>query len=161
MPIPGHPTKTSYRTIALEDFGVTMCGSQTECAGSKRAQGWRAHWYGRVDRSGTIHWRQADKRATKRGMRNLMKLLALVFHREWWTEPRWRKLYLVNIWAYREIEKRYHYLVWAKWSYTDRLQSFEWARTANKRRSIRRADRNVYAWWLRAGVQSSSREDAQ
>jgi len=161
--IPGHPPNTTYRTIALEDYGVFMCGAQEGCPNKL---GWIAHHYGRVDRAGTIHWRQADKRASRRGMRNFEKLMALVLHREWWTEPKWKKLYLVNVWASKEVGARYHYRVRAKWSYQDRKTALALARRSGRKRtgSLRRKHRGFYKWVLDAGllkppeVQSPSQE---
>lgn len=149
--IPGHPTHTTYRTIALTDYGVAMCGAQ---AGCPKGLGYRAHRDGKVDRAGTIHWREADTRASRRGMRNFLKLMGMAHNREWWAEPVWKRLYLSNVWAYKEAWHNYHYRIKAEWSFKDRQKAALLAYRSPKIRSLRYQHRNFYAWLLVAGVQS-------
>jgi hypothetical protein len=151
MAIPGYPPNTTYRTIIWNEYEVFMCAAQAGCT---KGLGWRAHWFGRVDRAGTIHWKQADRRASRRGMRVLMKLMAMVIHREWWTEPKWRQLYLTNVWATKEVRTRFHYMVRARWSYEDRKLALRLARTAGIRKtgSLRWSHRGFYKWVLDAGL---------
>lgn len=148
--IPGYPPNTLFRTLAWDKFGVFMCGSHVGCS---KGFSKLAHMNGRVDRAGTIHWNHADMRATKRGVRNLMKLMALVMNRSYWDEPRWKRLYLVNVWAFRHTKLNFHFLVRAKWSHKDRVQAYEWARKARKKPgSLRWKHRNFYKWLLDGGI---------
>lgn len=159
--IPGHPPKTTYRTIAQKDWGVPMCASADGCP---KAMGWRAHWYGRPDRHGMIHWKQADARATRRGMRQFLKMMALNTHREWWTEPVWMRLYLTNVWAYRTLYSKYHYRMRVSWSISDRKEALRLARRSPKIHDLRHQYRNFYVWTVTSinrEVQSSSQKGVQ
>lgn len=155
--IPGYPPNTKFRTLAWDKFQVLMCGSEVGCS---RGFSRLAHIRGKVDRAGTIHWNRADKRATKRGVRNLMKLMALVMNRDYWDEPRWKRLYLVNVWAFYHTKKNFHFLVRARWSYQDRLKAYHWSQIARvKPGSLRWNHRNFYVWLLHAGIVGSKRVD--
>jgi hypothetical protein len=149
--IPGHKPKTTYAEIGMQDFGIAVCFDKPSCP---KGMSWRAHRLGRVDRAGGIHWLNGSKRASRRGMRRFMKLVAMAYNRDWWTEPRYRQLFLTNIWAYREIGKRYHYRVRSEWSHYDRLQTKDAIERAGyqKTGSIRYTDRNIYAWLERDGI---------
>lgn len=148
--IPGHPTNTTYRTIAQKDFGVFMCAAQEGCP---KGLGWRAHWYGRVDRVGWIHWKQADKRATRKGMRHFMKLMGMAHNRAWWTLPVWQRLYLTNAWATNQTRKRYHFRIPSRWSVRDRREAARLAfRAKRKNGSYRWNYHNFYVWALNAGL---------
>lgn len=149
--IPGHAKNTTYRTLALETYGVLMCASSEGC---RKKLGWRAHQYGRVDRIGYIHWKQADARASRRGMRNMMKMMALVLNRSYEEEPRWKRIYLTNVWATKQIRLKYHYQVKASWSLTDRKEALRLARRAGpaKTGSLRWKHRGFYKWLLDAGL---------
>lgn len=150
MAIPGYPRNTSFRTLAWDKFAVNMCGSHIGCP---KELSKLAHIRGRVDRAGTIHWDRADKRANKRGVRNMMKLMALVMNRDYWTEPRWRRLYLVNVWAYKHARSNFHFLVRKEWSYQDRLKAYHWSQIAHKKPgSLRWKHRNFYKWLLDVGI---------
>ena len=151
----------TYRQLAELDFGILMCNGRHETC--PRGWGWHSHAFGRVDRAGMIHWKQADARANRRGMRSFMKLVGLCLHREWWTEPNWKRLHLTNVFAYEEIRRRYHYRVKAEWSYQDRLKAKRFLER-NKVTNLRNKDRNAYVWLANAGlrvVHSRSRRDVQ
>jgi len=83
-----------------------------------------------------------------------MKLMALVINRAYWTEPKWKQLYLVNVWATKEVRKTYHYQVKASWSLTDRKEALRLARRAGpaKTGSLRWKHRGFYVWLLDAGL---------
>lgn len=150
MPLPGFPPNTPMRTLSWDLYGVEMCGSHIGC---RKGFGVTAHKKGRVDRAGTIHWDHADMRATRRGVRHLYKLLALAFNRAWWTEPRWRKLYLTNVWAWREAQRTLHFRIRKEWSYQDRKEAYLLVMgSPRKPRSIRHQERNFYKWLYDAGV---------
>lgn len=152
--IPGYPPNTKFRTLAWDKFGVPMCGSYIGCA---KGFGRGMHMKGKVDRAGTIHWDRADMRATKRGVRNMMKLMALVMNRSYWAEPRWKRLWLVNVWAYWHTKSTFHFLVRAKWSHADRVKAYEWSKIARTPTgSLRHKHRNFYKWLLDAGVVGNS-----
>ena len=150
MPLPGYPPNTPMRRLAWEHYGVEMCASHVDCP---KKFGRNAHWQGRVDRAGMIHWRKADTRSTRRGVRHLYKLLALVHHREWWTLPRWKKLHLTNVWAFKEVQRTLHIRVRKEWSYQDRKQAYLWVmRSRTKPSSLRHKDRRFYKWLWDVGV---------
>ena len=147
--IPGFPVKTTHRTIAWELYEVPMCGSHVECP---KGFGTHAHRFGRVDRTGTIHWDHADRRASRRGLRVLFKMLALAHNRSYWDEPAWKKLYLTNVWASKEIRKKLHYNVRKQWTLTDRQKSVALLEKSRTRPSdVHVADRNYYMWLRRGG----------
>lgn len=150
MAIPGYPRNTTFRTLAWDKFAVFMCGDYVGCP---KGLSKLAHIRGRVDRAGTIHWDRADRRANKRGVRNMMKLMALVMNRDYWTEPRWRRLWLVNIWAFKHTKLHFHFQIRKEWSHTDRLKAYAWVQRARGRpSSLRWQERNFYAWLHRDGI---------
>ncbi len=148
--IPGFPVKTTHRTIAWELYQVPMCGTVEGCP---KGLGSFAHRFGRVDRTGLIHWDHADMRATRRGLRVLFKLLALAHHRDYWTQPPWRRLYLTNVWASKEIRKHLHYNVRKEWTLVDRQKAAALLEKSRSRSTFDRhgRDRSLYMWLLRGG----------
>ena len=145
--IPGYPPNTSLRTIAEGTWDIPMCSSAIGCK-----KGWSIyiHKHGRTDNAGTVHWDKADTRATKRGVRNLAKLIAIAYNSKWRAEPVWMRLYLVNVWATEQIKSKLHYRVRASWSAQDRARAKRLA--YRKHRKIRTDHRNFYTWMDRGGV---------
>ena len=142
--IPGYPPNTPLYVIAMNTWGVHTCTSHIDC---RKELGPSAHIRGVVDRAGTVHWRGANKRATKRGVRNLAKLIAIAYNGQWRNEPRWLRLYLTNVWAYKEIRDRLHYRVRAAWSAADRAEAWRLATSRHHRKIKLRTDhRNFYSW---------------
>ena len=144
--IPGYPYAT-YREISAKEFRVLMCGAPLGCPKDFSRF---AHTIGKVDRAGTIHWDNADKRATRRGMRTLMNLMALNFNRSYWAEPKWKQLYLVNTWAWKEARKRFHIVIKTEWTLKDRIASQAHAKRVKAK--IRWSYPNIYRWWQYAGL---------
>lgn len=144
--IPGYPPNTSLATVAMNSWGIHTCGSHIGC---KKGLGPGTHSRGRVDYAGTIHWTQVEKRATRRGVRNLAKLIALAYNSHWRKEPVWMRLYLTNVWATEQIKAKLHYRVRASWSYSDRVEARQ---LASRRRRLRTTHRMFYMWLYRAGL---------
>jgi len=139
--IPGFPANTSYRRIADEVWGIPMCASQKGCP---KGLGYLAHRHGRTDRTGMVHWTNADKRASRPGCRNLVKLIAMSYNGHWRAEPVWMRLYLTNVWAYKEILTKLHFKVRSSWSRSDKQQTVV---LANKKGRLLHTDyRNFYEW---------------
>lgn len=84
-------------------------------------------------------------------MRNLMKLMALVERRDFWNEPKWKQLYLTNVWATLAIRNRYHYRIKRRWSMADRKLALKLYQAAPQG-SLRHQHRGVYKWLLDAGL---------
>lgn len=148
MALPGFPVHTTFRTVSMDLYGVMMCGGP----GCDRGWAKASHKRGRVARNGVIHWDRADMRANRRGTRNLFKLLALALNRDYWTEPNWKKLYLQNAWARKEIRARLHYNVRLEWTMTDRRMALQLLAASKKRPiNVHKTERNFYMWVRRSG----------
>jgi len=90
-------------------------------------------------------------------MRHFLKLMGMAHHREWWTEPVWKRIYLSNTWATKEAKQRYHFQIKAAWSLEDRKKAARLAYRSPKIKSLRWEQRNFYAWLLSEGVHYSPR----
>ena len=91
-----------------------------------------------------------NKRATRRGVRNLVKLIAIAYNGHWRKEPVWMRIYLTNVWARKEIREKLHYNVRVGWTMADRRQARELV--SGKKRRLRTTHRNFYMWLHREGV---------
>lgn len=145
--IPGYPVNTPLSTIAMQSWGIYTCQSHIGC---KKGYGPGTHARGRVDNAGTIHWMQVDKRATRRGVRTLVKHIAIAYNGHWRKEPLWLRLHLTNVWARKEIREKLHYNVRLEWTMADRRQARELV--SHKKRRLRTTHRNFYMWLYRGGV---------
>jgi hypothetical protein len=114
--IHGYPPNTKFRTLAMDHYKVAMCGSHEGC---EQGIGKLGHKLGRVDRKGNLHWDRADMRASKRGLRHLYKLLALSQYRPYQRMPKWKRLWLTNVWATKEVKRTLHHRIRKDWSRHD------------------------------------------
>ena len=131
----------SWRDLA-DEMGIIVCDSKQGCG---RKWGTVAHRDGRVDVHGFIHWDGFRRhRVTTRGLRQFLKLCALVFNQKWLDEPEWMRLWHINTWAYAEAQGRFHIRLHSKEANKDRERLLLLAR--RRRIKLRTHYPTIYGW---------------
>lgn len=110
--------RRTYRQVAADEYGLFMCSSHDGCRNKLSAS---AHRRGVVKAGGVIHYSHADTMPRKTGLRRFLLLVGWALHRrEWQALPPWERIYVHNIWVYREARARFHTMITVKETTKDR-----------------------------------------
>lgn len=134
--------RADYETMAAK-VGLILCQDPSACRAGLSAY---AHFQGRRDPHGYIHWGRRGQRVTERGLYAFCKLIAHARHyKEWQDRPAWWVLYAASTQATLIARNEFHVLIRLDATRADRMKVLEAARGIK----LRTAYRVVYNWATR------------
>jgi hypothetical protein len=134
--------RLSYKDM-VEHYGLKLC---TDFNGCRRKVSQVGHRYGKADSMGFIHLQDGDtKKVTKRGMRQLLRMIAIVKLRHLrGGKPQWLRIYEMDTWAFHEGYDTWHVRFPSEWSDADRGKVMWLASRAGV--SLRSDHTPIYRW---------------